>query len=150
MPLDYTSRNISAGGASPYIPLITNNPAFQVKITPMDGRLEQKPNQKNAAQDATNIGVGDTVRGEEVTQSRKDGERVMGRVVAVLTDNGSITGYKILSGKGKEVIIDPTTAVKVELNGEDPIPSAPQTQLEQYTPENKVMLYEEWKQTHDK
>lgn len=150
MPLDYTSRNISAGGSSPYIPLITNNPAFQVKITAMDGRLEQKPNAKQGAQDATNIGVGDTVRGEEVTQSRKDGERLMGRVVAIITDNGSITGYKILSGKGKEVIIDPTTAVKVELNGEDPIPSAPQTQLEQYTPENKVMLYEEWKQTHDK
>jgi hypothetical protein len=150
MPLDYTSRNISAGGSSPYIPLITNNPAFQVKIVPVDGSMEQKPNQKNAAQDATNIGVGDTVRGEEVSQSRKDGERVMGRVVAVITDNGSITGYKILSGKGKEVIVDPTTAVKVELNGEDPLPSAQQVQLEQYTPENKVMLYEEWKQTHDK
>ena len=150
MPLNYTSRNISAGGASPAIPLITNNPAFQVKIVPVDGSMEQQPNQKNAAQDATNIGVGDTVRGEEVSQSRKDGERVMGKVVAVITNNGSITGYKILSGKGKEVVVDPTTAIKVELNGEDPIPSAQQVQLEQYTPENKVMLYEEWKQTHDK
>jgi hypothetical protein len=150
MPLDYTSRNISAGGSSPYIPLITNNPAFQVKITSMDGRLEQKPGAKPGAQQATSIGVGDTVRGEEVSQSREGGERVMGRVVAVITDNGSITGYKILSGKGKEVIVDPTTAVKVELNGEDPLPSAQQVQLEQYTPENKVMLYEEWKQTHDK
>lgn len=149
MPLDYTSRNISAGGSSPYIPLITNNPAFQVKITAMDGRLEQKPNAKAGAQDATNIGVGDTVRGEEATQTREKGERLIGRVVAIITDNGNITGYKVLSAKGKEVVIDPTTATKVNLNGEDPVPSAPQTQLEQYTPKNKVMLYEEWKQNKE-
>ena len=146
MPLDNTSRTSTAGGASPYIPLITNNPAFQVEIVPMDGKLEQKPNQKNAAQDATNIGVGDTVKGE-IAQGTGDKKiTVMGRVVAIENNEGTITGYKVLDQKGKEVIIDPSTAVKIQVNGEDPVPSAQQVQLENYTPANKVMLYEEWKQ----
>lgn len=150
MPLNYSSRNIAAGGASPYIPLITNNPAFQVEIVPLDGRLEQKPNAKAGAQDATGIGVGDTIKGEEVSQSREGGKKAMGRVVAIITDNGNVTGYKILAADGKEVVIDPTSAVKIKLNGDDPVPSAQQVQLENYSPENKILLYEEWKQMQDK
>ena len=150
MPLDYTSRNVAAGGASPYIPLITNNPAFQVEIVPLDGRLEQKPGARPAAQDATSIGVGDTIKGNEVTQTRDKGENVMGRVVTVLTDNGNITGYKILSAKGKEVVVDPSSATKVNLNGDSTLPSAQQVQLENYSPDNKILLYEEWRQSKNK
>jgi len=146
MPLDYTSRNIAAGGASPYIPLATNNPAFQVEIIPMDGRLEQKPDAKSGAGQISAIGVGDTIRGEEVSGTREKGKRAMGRVVAVEKDNESITGYKILGANGKEIIVDPSSAVKVDVNGEDPVPTAQQTQqLEKYTPQNRVMLYEHWK-----
>lgn len=146
MPLDNTSRNVTAGGSSPYIPLITNNPAFQVEIVPMDGKLEQKPNQKNDAQDATNIGVGDTIRGEVAQGTGDKKVTVMGRVVAIDNNEGAVTGYKVLDQKGKEVIVDPSTAVKVDLNGEDPVPSSQEVSFENYAPSNKVMLYEEWKQ----
>jgi len=145
MPLDYTSRNMSAGGASPYIPMITNNPAFQVEIIPMDGRLEQKPGQAKNNNDANTIGVGDTIRGETLSGTSKKGEKVIGKIVAVETDNNTVTGYKILDKSGKEVVVDPSTATKMELNGEDPLPSAQQVQLENYTPQNYILLYEEWK-----
>ena len=146
MPLDYGSRNIVAGGSSPYIPLITNNPAFQVKIVPLDGRMEQKPNQKGDADQQKAVQVGDTVRGEELSKGRIRGKNVIGRVIAIETDAGSITGYKIIDQRGHDVILDPTTTTKIDLNGEDPIPqTAPQTQLENYSPENSVMLYEEWR-----
>ena len=46
MPLDYGSRNLVAGNNSPYIPLVTDNPAFKVAIIPVDGRFEEKPNAK--------------------------------------------------------------------------------------------------------
>jgi hypothetical protein len=146
MPLDFTSRNIAAGGASPYIPLITNNPAFQVKITPMDGRLEQKPNQTKDTAEQNKIKIGDTVRGEEVSGTKKRGERVIGRVIAIEMEDGAITGYKVINQKGDDMILDPTTTVKMDEHGEDPTPmTAPQTQLENYSPTNGVMLYEDWK-----
>ena len=151
MPLDYTSRNIVAGGASPYIPLITNNPAFQVKITPLDGRLEQKPNQAKDTAAENKIKIGDTVRGEEVSQTKKRGERAIGRVIAIEMEDGVITGYKVINQKGDDMMLDPTTTIKMDLHGEDPIPStAPQTQLESYLPGNSVMLYEEWKTAQSK
>jgi hypothetical protein len=151
MPLDYTSRNIAAGGASPYIPLITNNPAFQVKITPMDGRLEQKPNQKSDRSQQESIKIGDTVRGEEVSGTRKRGQRCIGRVIAIEMEDGAITGYKVINQKGDDVILDPSTTVKMDEHGENPLaPSAPQTQLENYHPENGVMLYEDWKNAQSK
>jgi len=144
MPLDYTSRNITSGGASPYIPLITNNPAFQVEIVPLDGRMEQKPNQKSDAAQQNAVQVGDTVRGEILSKGAVRGKNVMGKVLAVETDGGSITGYKIIDQRGREVVLDPTTVTKSNVHGEDPIPSAPQTQLEHYAPKNSVMIYEEW------
>jgi len=149
MPIDYTSRNIVAGGASPYIPLITNNPAFQIEIIPLDGRLEQKPGQKSGAAQQKAIKIGDTVRGEIVSQTRKSGDRVMGKVLAIEIDNGSVTAYKVMTVRGKEVLVDPSTAVKMDLHGEDPVPtSAPQTQLEAYQPTARVKLYEEWRFAH--
>ena len=151
MPLDYSNRTISAGGASPYIPLITNNPAFQVKITPLDGRMEQKPNQKSDRAQQEAIKIGDTVRGEELSGTRKSGKRHIGRVIAIDTEDGAITSYKIINTKGDDIFLDPTTTVKMDVHGEDPLaPSAPQTQLENYSPENGVMLYEDWKNSQSK
>jgi hypothetical protein len=144
MPLDYTSRNIVAGGASPYIPLITNNPAFQVEIVPLDGRLEQKPNQTKDAR-LGKIAVGDTVRGEELSRTRKKGAQHIARVIGIEQENGEITAYKVITQRGKEKLLDPTTTTKMDLHGEDPVPmTAPQTQLEAYAPVNKVLLYEQW------
>ena len=61
-------------------------------------------------------------------------------------NSGEIVSYKVITQRGKQVLIDPTTATKIELNGEDPIPtSTPQTQLEGYEPTAKVLLYEQWK-----
>lgn len=146
MPLDPGSRNIAAGGASPYIPLITNNPAFQVQIIPLDGGLEQKPNQKDDKQNQDAVKIGDVIRGEEVSRTKTRGKNTLGRVLQVELKGGEIVSYKIITQRGKEVLIDPTTATKIDLNGEDPSPvSAPQTQLEGYEPTAKVMLYEQWK-----
>ena len=145
MPLDYGSRNITAGGASPYIPMITNNPAFQVEIVPLDGRMEQKPNQKNDAAQQNAVQIGDTVRGEILSKGKVRGKNVIGKVLAIETDSGSFTGYKIIDQRGQEVVLDPTTVTKSNVHGEDPIPSAPQTKLESYTPKKGVMLYEEWR-----
>lgn len=146
MPLNPNSRNITAGGSSPYIPLITNNPAFQVAIVPLNGAMEQKPNQKDDSGQQAAIAVGNTIRGNEVRTGEDDGDRCIGKVIAIIQDEGSIVGYKILGQNGKEVVIDPSTAFKVELNGDDPAPmSAPQTQLENYAPSHKILMYEQWK-----
>ncbi len=146
MPLNPNSRNITAGGSSPYIPLITNNPAFQVAVVPLNGAMEQKPNQKDDSGQQQSIKVGNTIRGNEVRTGEDDGARRIGKVIAIVEDRGSVVGYKVLDQHGKEVMIDPTTATRVELNGEDPAPmSAQQTQLENYTPSHKILMYEQWK-----
>jgi hypothetical protein len=146
MPLEPGSRNIVAGGASPYIPLITNNPAFKVAIIPMDGALEQKPRQKSGRAEIEKVKIGDIVRGEEVSGTRKRGKQVLGRVLQVNLQDGGIVSYKIITQRGKEVLLDPSTVTKIDVNGEDPSPmSAPQTQLESYEPVERVLLYEQWK-----
>jgi len=146
MPLNPNSRNITAGGSSPYIPLITNNPAFQVAIVPLNGAMEQKPNQKDDSAQQQSIKVGNTIRGNEVRTGEEEENKCIGKVIAIIQDEGSVTGYKILDQHGKEIIIDPSTATQIELNGEDPAPmSAPQTQLENYAPTHKILMYEQWK-----
>lgn len=146
MPLDPGSRNIGAGGANPAIPLITNNPAFQVKIIPLDGGLEHKPNQKDDRANQESIKIGDVVRGEEVSRAKKRGKNVLGRVLQVELKDGGVVSYKIMTQRGKQVFLDPTTTTKIDLNGENPSPvTAPQTQLEGYVPMAKVLLYEQWK-----
>jgi len=145
MPLEPGSRNISAGGASPYIPMITNNPAFQVKIVSLNGNLEQSARQKDGRKQIESIKIGDIVRGEEVSHTRKRGKQVLGRVLQVNMEDGGVVSYKIITQRGKEVLLDPTTATKIDVNGEDPNPmSAPQTQLEGYEPVERVLLYEQW------
>ena len=141
MPIDYGSRNIIAGGSSPYIPLITNNPAFQVEIIPLDGRLEQKPNQKNDTQQQLAIKIGDTIRGEVTSNTRKVGEKVLGRVLQIQQEDGEIVGYKVITKRGKEVMVDPTTTTKIQVHGES-LPGSPNTNANF---ESRVMLFEEWK-----
>jgi hypothetical protein len=144
MPLDYTSRNITAGATSPYIPLITNNPAFQVSIVPLDGRMEQKPNQKDDTRKQQEIKIGDTIRAEVVSKTKKKGEKVTGRVLQVEMTDGAATAFKIITQRGKEVLVDPTTASKIEVHGE-PIPGGINTGT---TLEHRTLLFEEWKMTH--
>ena len=62
-----------------FTPIVTNNGAFNVKIVPLDGKMEEKPNQKVDAQAETRIKVGDMISGEEVKTERK----IIGKVVAI-------------------------------------------------------------------
>lgn len=141
MPLDYGSRNITSGSNSPYIPLITNNPAFQVEIVPLDGRMEQHPNQKDDSAQQEAIKVGDTIRGESLSKTRKRGEKVMGRVLGIEKENNEIVSFKIITQRGEEVHVDPTTATKIQVNG-NTITGSPDTNT---TFEHRILLFEEWK-----
>lgn len=92
--------------------IVTNNAAFNVKIIPLSGALEQKPNQKDDASGETRIKVGDTVSGEIVNSKKK----AIGKVVAIDMEDSEIVGYKIINDDGKEVMLDPTTTTKYETN----------------------------------
>jgi hypothetical protein len=140
MPLDATSRSISAGSQSPYIPLITNNPAFQVEIVPLDGRMEQKPNQRDDTKQQLSIKIGDTIRGEEVSETRKKGRAVLGRVLQIEMEDGAVAAYKIITQRGKEVFVDPSTSTKIKIHGEA-LPGAPNTNAAM---EHRILLFEEW------
>ena len=140
MPLNYTQRNITSGSQSPMVPLITNNPTFAVKIVALDGKMEQKPNQRNTG-DPEAIRIGDTIRGEVMSQTRKRGENVIGRVLQVELEDNSVTSFKVITQRGKEVQIDPSTAVKLDTHKEGP-KGSPDTNA---AFESHVMLYEQWK-----
>lgn len=132
MPVTFSGRSINTGNLSPMIPIVANNPAFTVKIIPVDGRFEQKPNQKQDAQQQLAIKIGDYIRGEELSKTRKDGRLVAGKVLQVLKNNQDIYAYKILDSKGKEVLVDPSTAGK---EGDQSIVGAN---------ESYVLTYESW------
>ena len=119
MPLS-GSIGQKAGGNS-FTPIVTNNNAFNVKIVPLDGSMEEKPNQQVDTKTPTIIKVGDMVSGEII----KDGGKRIGKVVAVQKEGESIVGYKILDEDGEEVILDPSTTKKYITNdgGEDPTDS---------------------------
>lgn len=108
-----------ASGGNPLItPIIANNPAFKVNIVPIDGRLEQKPGAGDSTAQQVAIKVGDTIKGEMLSQTREHGEQVIGKVVAIDKDNDQILGFVVITTKGEEVTIDPTTAQKAYTNGE--------------------------------
>ena len=91
MPISY-GRDIIAGTQSPYVPMIPNNPAFKVSIVAVDGKLEQKPNAKSDAKEQEAIQIGDMIQGEVVSMTRKKGDKVTGKVIAIDTDvNQNIT-----------------------------------------------------------
>lgn len=142
MPLDGARRHIATGSQSPAIPLITNNPVFQVGIIPLDGRMEQKPNQKDDTAQQLSIKIGDTIRGEEVSQTRKKGAAVIGKVLQVQLEDGAVSAYKIITQRGKEVFVDPSTSTKIKLHGDFVLPTVPNTNGAM---EHRVVLFEEWK-----
>jgi len=110
MPLSGAAGQRSGGNQ--FTPIVTNNNAFSVKIVPLDGAMEEKPNQKVDAQAETRVKVGDMVSGEVV----KSGEKKIGKVVAIQQEDGEIVGYKILDDEGKEIILDPSTTNKFNKN----------------------------------
>jgi len=145
MPITNGNRNIGSGYGSPMIPMVTNNPAFKVAIIPLDGRFEQKPNQKNDTAQQTSIKVGNTVRGEIVSRTRKKNDLVIGRVLQILMEDGAIVAYKIITQRGKEVLIDPSATSIIEVRPEE-LPGGSEMGSKF---ESRVLLYEEWKMNYN-
>lgn len=148
MPLDYGSRNLVAGNNSPYIPLVTDNPAFKVAIIPVDGRFEEKPNAKVDRLKQEEIKIGDTIRGETLSGTGKKGKLVLGRVIQVERDSGEVTSYKVITQRGVEKEIDPTSAHRLDIHATDnkgDVNTNPSTMFR----ESRVMLFEEWKQVNN-
>lgn len=129
-----------------FTPIVTNNGAFNVKIVPLDGKMEEKPNQKVDAQAETRIKVGDMISGEEVKTERK----IIGKVVAIDVDDNHIVGYKVLDDEGKEVILDPSTISKHNTNnGKDlpnkqPAPAVGESVLLKSQSSMFVKSFEDW------
>jgi len=122
------------------VPLVTNNPAFSVKIVALDGSMEQKPNQRNTANPEA-VKIGDTVRGEVLSKTKKRGENVIGRVLQVELEDNAVASFKVITQRGEEVHLDPSTVIKLDTHKEGPAGS-PDTNA---AFENRIMLYEEWK-----
>jgi hypothetical protein len=100
-----------------FTPIVTNNNAFNVKIIAPNSSMEDKGNATKNSRDTDKIKVGDMVSGEII----KDGGKEIGKVVAILREEGEIVGYKILDDDGEEVILDPSTVSRQEQNtGSDP------------------------------
>ena len=119
MPITLTGRSINTGNLSPMVPIVANNPAFKVAIVPVDGRYEEKAGlQKSDRTEQEAVKIGDYISGEVVSDTKKKGKKVAGKVLQVLKNNQDIYGYKILDSEGDEVVVDPTTAVKQDHNGQ--------------------------------
>ena len=119
MPITLTGRSINTGNLSPMVPIVANNPAFKVAIVPIDGRYEEKAGlQKSDRAEQDAVKIGDYIAGEVASDTKKRGKKVAGKFLQVLKNNQDIYGYKILDGTGNEVVVDPTTAVKQDHNGQ--------------------------------
>ncbi len=135
MPISLAPRNImSTGSLSPVLPIVTNNPAFSVKIIPLDGRMEQQSHPK---QDTTisDIKVGDWVTGEEISNLKSSGKEVSGKILQIDREGQEVVSFKILTKDGEKVIIDPTTAIKKNYGYANSFAAAS---------ESRILLYEEW------
>ena len=133
MPITQTGRSINTGNGSPMVPIVANNPAFKVQILPVDGAMEEKPRAKPDAAEQEAIKIGDYIYGEALSNTREKGEETAGKVLVVLQSGQEVSGYKVLDKNGKEVIIDPTTAVRDNHNG----------QMDDVV-ERHVLSYENW------
>lgn len=142
MPLDYGSRNLISGNNTPFIPLVTDNPAFKVAIIPVDGRFEEKPNPKDGSKEILAIKIGDTIRGEVLSNLKKSGKRVIGKVLQIQQNNGEISAYKVLDQRGDDVLVDPTTVTKIDLHSDS---DSGNVNTNPVIESKHVMLYEEWK-----
>lgn len=143
MPLDYGSRSISAGNNTPFIPLVTDNPSFKVAIIPVDGRNEEKPNPLDGSEQILAIKIGDTIKGDILNGNSKKTSRVIGKVLEIQRSNGAISAYKVLNQRGDDVLVDPSTAVKIELHGDTNMSNVNTNAVSESN--NYIMLYEEWK-----
>ena len=142
MPITISNRNVGSGNGQLFVPLVANNPAFKVEIIPVDGRLEQKPFAKDDSGAINAIKVGQTIRGKIVNSDKK----VTGKVLQIQQENGQITAYKVLT-KGKEVLVDPTSATKSPEHGEDfeTVGGIDANQLTNGVPnESHVLSYSSW------
>ena len=100
----------------------------------MTGALEQKPIGQSDRAEQEAIKIGDYIYGETVSGTREKGEEVAGKVLSVIQAGQEISGYKILDADSKEVVVDPTTAVKDNHNG----------QGDNNVIEANVLSYEKW------
>lgn len=135
MPIALTPRNVmSTGNLSPVVPIVTNNPAFTVKIMPLDGRMEQQSSpQQDTTQD--DIKIGDWISGEELSNMQKSGNKKSGKILIINKSNQEIISYKILTKNGEEVLIDPTTAIKKNYGNANSFAAAN---------EMRVLTYSNW------
>ena len=134
MPITSSGRSVNTGNGGNQIPIVGNNPAFKVQILPMTGALEQKPRGQSDKAEQDAIKIGDYIYGETVSDGRNPGEEAAGKVLLVIQAGQEVSGYKILDKDGKEVVIDPTTAVKDNHNG----------QSNDGVIEANVLSYENW------
>ncbi len=134
MPITSSGRSVNTGNGGNQIPIVGNNPAFKVQILPMTGALEQKPRGQSDKAEQEAIKIGDYIYGETVSGTREKGEEAAGKVLLVIQAGQEVSGYKILDKDGKEVVIDPTTAVKDNHNG----------QSNDGVIEANVLSYENW------
>jgi|GEM_PF-1676913 hypothetical protein len=134
MPITFAGRSISTGNLSPMIPIVTNNPAFKVAILPVDGRYEEKAGlQKSDNKEQAAVKIGDHIAGEVVSDTKKKGKKVAGKVLQVLKNNQDIYAYRILDTEGDEVEVDPTTVIIQDPNSHQGDAN-----------ESYVLTYENW------
>ena len=92
-------------------PIVTNNPAFQVKMLNVDDRLEQQAGTEKRMKD--NFKVGDVIIGTEF--NKKDKHR--GKITKLVKDSeGKLNSYMIDDEDGDTIKIDPTTAERLDLH----------------------------------
>ena len=132
------SRSIGSGFASPAYPIIANNPAFKVEIIPLGNSLEQPNSAKPNTKEMGMIKVGDMIRGEILGGGEENKESIDGRVVAIDNQDDTVLSFRVVTTKGKEENVDPTTAIKIDAHPED-FSKEPGN-----TYENKILDYQSW------
>ena len=130
------NRNISTG--SFVTPIVTGNPVFQVKVLSVDDKMEAKAGAAKKRVDS--LKISDTIEGIVLGGGSKVKEK--GKIHKIEKDaDGDILSYVIINTKGDKLKIDPSSAQRINLNGDkefgEPVVSSP-------IPENYVFLFEQW------
>jgi len=130
------NRNMSTG--SFVTPIVTGNPVFQVKVLSVDDKMEAKAGAAKKRVDS--LKISDTIEGIVLGGGSKEKER--GKIQKIEKDaDGDILSYVIINTKGDKLKIDPSSAQRINLNGDkefgEPVVSSP-------IPENYVFLFEQW------
>jgi hypothetical protein len=132
-------NRISSGTGSFVTPIVTNNPVFQVKVLAVDDKMETKAGAEKKRQN--NLKISDTIKGIVLGGESKKNQK--GKIQKIEKDaDGDILSYVIINEKGDKLKIDPSSAQKINLNGDkefgEPVVSSPVS-------ENYVLLFEQWK-----